>query len=170
MRGDLPTGNVQSLFLKRHTCPSSSDVLPDRSGCAGRCVVSWLSHYNTYSGRSTFLDSTSIGGGFAAVGAESDAADWYIGVQALKAEPAEFFLYVSSRPRPKEIKAYECSRLNHFCPSAAAEMLALSNATADDGERNPHDLHSMVPLNSAAPARRWSSPYIVSCNMGISSP
>jgi hypothetical protein len=152
LRGDLPTGNVQSLFAKRLTCPTPKDVLADRSGCTGRCAVSWLSHYETYSGRSTFLDSTSVSAGFAAVGAESAPSDWYVGVQALKEEQAEFFLYVSSRKRPREAKAYECSRLNHFCPGAAAEM---HNSTVD-GEKNPADLNSMLPLESAAVARRWN--------------
>jgi len=51
---------VQALFTKRTSCPSLADVPPDRSGCIGRCEVSWLAHYDAYSGHSTFLRSTSV--------------------------------------------------------------------------------------------------------------
>ena len=79
---------VQALFTKRTSCPSVremskyctahadaslavahfygsplwqlADVPPDRSGCIGRCEVSWLAHYDAYSGHSTFLRSTSV--------------------------------------------------------------------------------------------------------------
>lgn len=119
------TMRVQGLFLKRASCPSSADVTADHSGCGGRCRLSWLARYDSHSGVSTFMPSTTVHGGLAPLGVELTPEDWIIGVQALKDEHAEFTLRLASRPRPALVKKTVCSRLTHFCTT---DVL---NATTD---------------------------------------
>jgi len=151
---------VQALFTKRGSCPSVSDVLSDRSGCIGRCEVSWLAHYDTYSGRSTFRQSTSVNGGFAPVGIEAFPSDWYVGVQALRDEPAEFSLHLTARPRPPVVQAYACSRLSHFCPvhGGGASSANASNLL----QASPSASSTFAPLSSSA-ASRLARPLQVGC-------
>ena len=136
---------VQALFTKRLTCPAADDVLADHSGCGSRCAVSWLARYDAFSGRATYHPSTSVAGGFAPLGAEEGLADWYVGVQSLRDEPAEFELFLGSRRRSRSFKEYACTRLSHFCPTRAA----VANVS---GASVPVVADTMLPQSSAPSA------------------
>ena len=49
---------LQGLFIKRHQCPSAADIRADRTGCIGRCSLSYLVRYDPFSGASSYVDST----------------------------------------------------------------------------------------------------------------
>lgn len=118
--------HVQGLFAKRGTCPTRADINAAGNGCVGRCALSWLVNYDTYTGHVKYSQQTTLATGFAPLGAEKEAADWYIGVESLNAAPAEFSISLSSRPRTRQVAAYACGRLSHFCPT---EVLNLDNAS-----------------------------------------
>ena len=61
--------------------------------------------------------------------ASQESADFYIGVQALRHEMAEFSLTLRSRPRQRTVSAYTCGRLDRFCPKP--ELVVTGNATLD---------------------------------------
>ena len=152
--------HVQGLFLKRLTCPTSSDVLPDRSGCVdepgqsySRCRVAWLVRYNGYSGHQSYLQSAVNAGGFAPLSAEAYPSDWYIGVQALHDEPAEFTLRLSARARPRLFTEYACNRLLHFCPT---EIRVFIDAEAQGGDQAASNHSVDASSKSAAAPSRWA--------------
>lgn len=154
--GPMVVAHAQGLFLKRGTCPTVTDVRPDRSGCLpepgkeySRCAIAWLVRYDGYSGAQSYLQSTVGAGGFAPLSAEGGPSDWYIGVQALHDEPAEYTLRLSARARPRVFRQYACNRLLHFCPS---EIRVFVDADGDGQTNHTVDASS----SSAAPASRWA--------------
>ena len=161
--------HVQALFLKRHThagsCPSVADVLPDRSqGCmpeAGqeysRCRIAWLVHTNHYSGGQTFMSSTVGTGGFAPLAAEAAPSDWYVGVQALHDEPAEFTLRLASRRRPPLYEKFACNRLLHFCPTDVPFYIdAIENSTAEGTSAGDSASSAAAPRWAGGDAATWA--------------
>ena len=139
---------LQGLFIKRHQCPSAADIRADRTGCIGRCSLSYLVRYDPFSGASSYVDSTVVTSGLAPLSAESESADFYIGVQALRDERAEFTLSLSSRPRQRLVEAYGCSRLLHFCPEEQGDV---GNASLD--AENPIMQATSAARSSRAPPR-----------------
>ena len=140
--------HAQGLFLKRGTCPTPADIV-DNSACSGRCSLSWLVRYNVYSGQQSYLSSTSVGGGFAPLGEESAPSDWYVGVQSLRDDSAEFTLRVGWRPRPRRVVAYACNRLNHFCPLDGG-VKSIDNASIPAGAIDVSGAESLTSGAAAA--------------------
>ena len=113
----LKTGRARALYVKHESCPRwpddivHSDEQDDRT-CAGRCALSWLVSYDTWSGEPTYATEATVAGGFG----DKEPADWYIGVQALAGVNTTFELSASTRPRPEVVVPYRCGRTDAFCP------------------------------------------------------
>jgi hypothetical protein len=164
VRMTLTAGRARALYVKRASCPRyPEDIDPVTYGCAGRCDLASFVRYDTHTGGATYYFSGSAASGFRSDGFLEPAADWYLGVQALPAEDAEFELVVSSRPRPEVVVQRTCNRNDAFCPQDQKTIegvtlnkpLVVITASAAPPRAALHAAAPLAALLLHAAARMW---------------
>ena len=118
----VTSGKVQGLLIKKDTCPTAIDIAPTGASCSDRCFLSWTVRYDSFTGASTHAPNATVSSGFELLGSDPPPADWCVAVQALREVEGEFDLHITSRPRPKEVVAFDCGRFSHFCPTGQTSV------------------------------------------------
>ena len=122
---NVTSGRLHALLVKWGSCPSfSEDVSLMRGECTSFCHMNWLTTRGAYSG-SLYSDSYSTLVVPHGHGDEPDkrrAGRWYLGVQAMPGEAAQFDL-VATVEVPIYVPASKrCSRGTQFCAADSARQ------------------------------------------------
>lgn len=135
-------GNARALYLKHAACPRYPEDVSGQE-CLGKCVVRWLTVYDPYDGAAVShgSDVATVPNGDNLIGPDiRGEGDWYIGVQALDGQAAEYTLTTELVDTPEYDTAYRCDRFDGPCPSDhwmadEAELSAESTSSAALGGR-----------------------------------
>lgn len=108
-------GTARALYLKARECPVfPADVQGDV--CLGKCSVHWLTRFNPYDGTAVSTSATTLQvpnglGADCPTTCPPDlrmGGDWYVGVQALPGESADFRLVTSLVEPPQIDHGHQC--------------------------------------------------------------
>ena len=119
---NVTSGRVQSVLAKWGTCPTVRDIDEMRGKCSGFCAMEWLTTRGTYSGSLYSVDTMMLA---VPHGLRDDpdrrrAGDWYIGVQAMPGETAQFRLTVDTDEPRYEAVQVRCDHLTYACNEDSA--------------------------------------------------
>lgn len=122
---NVTSGRVHAVMLKWRSCPRiDADVDGLRGQCRGFCAMEWLTTRGEYSG-SLYSVPTSgvvVPHGSANAPDKRRAGVWYVGVQAMPGETAEFGL-LATAPTPKYVPpSAKCDRTTFLCSSDSARL------------------------------------------------
>ena len=115
----VTSGNARALYLKHATCPRYPEDVSGQE-CLGFCIVRWLTVYDPYNGAalSHLSDAATVPNGDNLIGPDiRGEGDWYIGVQALDGQAAEYTLTTELVDTPEYDTGYRCDRFDGPCPS-----------------------------------------------------
>ena len=111
-------GRLRALYLKHASCPRyPEDVIGQE--CVGFCIVRWFTTYDSYNGNalSHSTDVAVVPNGDNIVGPDiRGEGDWYVGVQALPGEEAEYSLSATLVDTPPFDTSYKCDKIDGPCP------------------------------------------------------
>ena len=115
---NVTSGAVRALYLKQGTCPRYPDDV-DGDTCIGSCVLTWYTIYEQFDGRAISQQSgvASVPMGFGGDPDLRQSGDWYVAVQALSGEEAEYTLTATLVEPPPEDGVYRCDRWEGPCPA-----------------------------------------------------
>ena len=127
----LKSGRARALYVKWNRCPVPADIAMDTGECNGFCAVDWLATRGDFSGE---LYNRSDGAVRVPFG-KGDSPDkrrggaWYVGVQALAGESAEFELSASLY-MPQAGGGDACTRYTAACAADSSRGAYLGGAPA----------------------------------------
>ena len=129
---NVTKGTARALWLKHASCPTYPDDV-DGLGCAGRCVVSWLTTYDPYDGAalSHHSDVALVPNGLGLDDDRRGYGDWLVGVQALDGDEAEYLLESTLVEPPREDDTFVCDRWQWTCPRPVESSLPSQQSEYD---------------------------------------
>jgi hypothetical protein len=165
MRLNLTKGVVRTAFLKHGSCASPSDDVSGAQCTAPSCELAWLTVYDEFYGNMIHTYSEYLAVPWGATPWSYDPAtterrpgDWYVSIQALPGEAAEFEFdaFLLKPPLPPEV--FECSRFSGFCPKRHYHA-GLHASTAELARRHRDDqLFNLSNQRSGAGGRARRRP------------
>ena len=120
---NVTSGRVHAVLLKWGSCPSMARDVDTLHGiCTGFCTMTWLTTRGEYSGNLYSIDAAAlvVPHGHGNAPDKRRAGDWYVAVQALPREAAEFELLVDVDMPIYVPPSARCDRLSFACAGDSA--------------------------------------------------